>query len=252
MFTQEDQDMNFTRAELKDQAKLQMEGKLGGLMLCCLVFVLICIVESGLGRIHWLVSIALTIFVMPVISFGWTLVCLNVSYGEDPKVATLFEGFRTNYVKAAATGLLVGIFTFLWSLLLIVPGIIMGLSYSQALFILAENPDMEPMECIRASKEMMRGRKMDLFVLYLSFIPWLLLVIVTCGLMTLYVAPYMSLTETNFYHRIKAGGDGTDLYGTVFDSVEDAAEPLDKALDSASDHVEDITGGIVDNITDKF
>ncbi|MCR5734618.1 MAG: DUF975 family protein [Lachnospiraceae bacterium] len=244
--------MDFTRAELKEQAKRQMEGKIGNLIVCCLVYMLIAAAASALGRITWIISVVLTLLVLPAVGFGWLLICLRVTYGEEPSVNTLFEPFKDNYPKVLVTSLLVGLFTFLWSLLLIVPGVIMGIAYSQSLLILAENPDMEPMDCIRASKDMMMGRKMDYFVLMLSFIPWFLLVAITCGLAALYVGPYASLTEINFYHRIKAGGDGTDLSGTVFEAVENVAAPLDDVLNEASDSMENVADGIVDNISDKF
>ena len=96
-----------------------------------------------------------------------------------------------------------GLFTFLWSLLLIIPGIIKGLGYSMAMYILAENPDMPALEALKKSQEMMDGHKMELFVLYLSFIGWFLLTAVTCGIASLYVTPFVNATMVNFYLNIK-------------------------------------------------
>ena len=64
------------------------------------------------------------------------------------------------------------VFIFLWSLLLVVPGLIASYSYRQGLYILLDHPEMSVMECIRASKHMMKGHKMELFMLDLSFIGW--------------------------------------------------------------------------------
>ena len=248
--------MDFTRAELKAQAKEQMQGKLGGLILVYVVFFAVSGLAGGLGAVIPFGSLAVSLVVTPVLTMGWIKTNLNVTYGEDPQVGTLFESFQNNFGNTVGTVLLVYVFTFLWSLLFIIPGIIMGLAYSQAIYIQAENPDMSPMECIKASKEMMKGRKMDLFVLQLSFILWGLLCIITFGLASLYVTPYMQLTITNFYHRIKAGGDGSDLYeapaGSVFEKVENVASDFDGALNSFSDKVEDTAGNIADKIDDRI
>lgn len=248
--------MDFTRVELKEQAKEQMQGKLGGLILVYVVFIAVSGLAGGVGAFIPFGSLVVSIVLSPVLSMGWIKTCLNVTYGDEPKVDTLFDAFKNNLGNTIGTVLLVGLFTFLWSLLFIIPGIIMGLSYSQALYILAENPEMSPMECIRASKEMMQGRKMDLFILQLSFILWGLLCIVTFGIASLYVAPYMQLTITNFYHRIKEGGDGTDLYkgtaGSVINKVEDVASEFDDALNSFSDKVEDVADNIANKIDDAI
>ena len=248
--------MDFTRAELKAQAKEQMQGKLGGMILVYVVFIAVSGFAGGIGGLIPFGSLVVTVVLTPVLTMGWIKTNLNVTYGEDPEVGTLFEAFQNNLGNTIGTVLLVGLFTFLWSLLFIIPGIIMGLAYSQAIYILAENPEMSPMECIKASKEMMMGRKMDLFVLQLSFILWGLLCMVTFGLAGLYVGPYMQLTITNFYHRIKNGGDGADLYdgpaGGVFESVESVASDFDNALNSFSDKVENTAGNIVDKIDDTI
>ena len=103
--------------------------------------------------------------------------------------------------------LLVAVFTLLWSLLLYIPGIIKAISYSMSFYILAENPEMSAREALNESKKIMHGHKMDYFVLALSFIPWILLVMITFGIAAIWVAPYMQLTITNFYHSIKTKKD---------------------------------------------
>nr|MCR5509550.1 DUF975 family protein [Lachnospiraceae bacterium] len=79
-------------------------------------------------------------------------------------------------------------------------------------YVLCEYPDYSPTQCIDASKAMMKGRRWELFVLSLSFIPWILLVCVTLGIAIIYVGPYMTLTFTNYYHRIKGGFVGNNTY----------------------------------------
>ncbi|MBR5360963.1 MAG: DUF975 family protein [Lachnospiraceae bacterium] len=247
--------MEFTRAEIKEQARAQLKGKVGILFVCMLVASIIpaiisgiatAITQSGNQVVGSLLSSAGSILITPPIALGLVMVFLNVTYGEDPKVSTIFEPFKTNYGKAVCLSFLVGIFVMLWCLLLVIPGIIMAYAYSQSFRILAENPDMAPMECIKESKRIMKGRKMDLFVLQLSFIGWILLVCVTFGIAAIYVYPYMQLAETNFYHKIKEGGD---LEGDYNNAATNAVTDI---IENAADKVEAVSENVVDKVTDTL
>ena len=243
----------FTRAEIKEQAKAQLKGKVGILFVCMLVASIIpaiisgiatAITQSGNQVVGSLLSSAGSILITPQITLGLVMVFLNVTYGEEPKVGTIFEPFKTNYGKSIALSFLVGIFVLLWCLLLVIPGIIMAYAYSQSFRILCENPEMSPMECIKESKRIMKGRKMDLFVLQLSFIGWILLVCVTFGIAAIYVYPYMQLAETNFYHRIKAGGDQVGDYNNA------ATDAVTNIIENAADKVEEVSGNVIDKASD--
>ena len=243
----------FTRAEIKEQAKAQLKGKVGILFVCMLVASIIpaiisgiatAITQSGNQVVGSLLSSAGSILITPPITLGLVMVFLNVTYGEEPKVGTIFEPFKTNYGKSIALSFLVGIFVLLWCLLLVIPGIIMAYAYSQSFRILCENPEMSPMECIKESKRIMKGRKMDLFVLQLSFIGWILLVCVTFGIAAIYVYPYMQLAETNFYHRIKAGGDQVGDYNNA------ATDAVTNIIENAADKVEEVSGNVIDKAAD--
>ena len=160
------------------------------------------------SQIKSLISIAFVfsiIFVIlaSILDFGYQLFCLKISNRDSSmSYGDLFTGIR--YVlKILGLCIMMLIFELLWSALLLIPGIIAGFRYSQALFILAENPDKGIMQCIRESKEMMKGHKFEYFVLNLSFILWDLLVIVTFGLAAIYVKPYIIVTLANYYNAIK-------------------------------------------------
>ena len=88
-----------------------------------------------------------------------------------------------------------------------------------AYYVLAENPQMSANEALNESKAIMDGHKMDLFVLYLSFIPWMLLGSITLGIAYIYVMPYMQLTITNFYHKIKRPSTAVPAQDVVTDST---------------------------------
>ena len=93
---------------------------------------------------------------------------------------------------------------FLWTLLLIVPGIIKSYEYYMVPYILAENPEISTKRAFEISKAMTDGHKWDLFVLDLSFILWDLGVVCTCGLLAVYVAPYIRATHAEAYYKLKA------------------------------------------------
>jgi len=109
--------------------------------------------------------------------------------------------------------LLYSLFVFLWSLLLIFPGIIKSYSYRMVPYILRDNPDLSATEVITRSREMMDGHKGNAFLLDLSFIGWVLLGVITCGLvMVLWTRPYMENTNAALYLRLKEEKDGGNAY----------------------------------------
>lgn len=98
---------------------------------------------------------------------------------------------------------LVGIFTSLWALLLIVPGIVKFYAYAMTPYILIDNPELSANQAINLSKKMMKGHKFDLFFLQLSFVGWIFLSIFTLGIGLLWVMPYMMTAQAEFYQDVK-------------------------------------------------
>jgi len=188
-----------TRAEMKLAAKSQIKGKLGTFFLAYLMLFLFSFV---VGMIP-IAGPIITILVSPSLTMGFVLITLMAVNNQDIALADFFNGFNY-FVKAFLLCLLTGLFTFLWSLLFIVPGIVKGYAYRMAPYILAENPEMSPLDCITASKNMTNGYKGDLFVLDLSFIGWMLLTAVTFGIAGIYVYPYYMVTYGNFYVDLKS------------------------------------------------
>lgn len=203
-----------TRAELKQQAKEQLKGNLGMLVLCGVIYFAISMV---LSMIPYVGAIA-TLFVIPPIYLGLFIVLLNVTYGEKVEVGTLFAPFSNCFGTSIIANLLVGIYTLGWTLLFIIPGLVKQYSYAMTFYILAENPNMTANEAITESRQIMNGHKLELFVLHLSFIPWILLGCITFGIAYVYVLPYMNLTITNFYHNIKRKNSEAS-YETIEEAV---------------------------------
>ena len=110
----------------------------------------------------------------------------------------------SNYWRKVGGMVLMTILIFLWSLLLVIPGIIKSFSYSMTPFILDEFPELSPSETIHRSRMMMKGHKFDLFWLYLSFIGWGILCLFTFGIGFLWLVPYMQTAEAAFYEEVKA------------------------------------------------
>ena len=151
--------------------------------------------SSGIGQ---LLSLAIDIMTV-MLEVGFAIFCLRVSRGMEAGYGDLFDSFGM-FFKFLLLNILIGIFTFLWSLLFVVPGIIAAYRYSMAVYIMIDNPEYSPMECIRLSKEMMHGHKWELFVLHLSFILWFLLCVIPVA--AIYVMPYVQITEANYYNAL--------------------------------------------------
>lgn len=186
------------RAILKSAAKRQIKGNIGILFAISLLSGLI---TGALSAIPLVGSIA-GMLLSAAFSLALIDIYMGVSDGRKPEVGDLFSQIR-NVLPAFCTTFLVGLFTFLWSLLLIVPGIIKGCSYSQAMYILAEDPSMGATEAINRSKSMMDGHKMEYFLLSLSFIGWSILGIFTLGILYIWLIPYMQTTLANYYKSLK-------------------------------------------------
>ena len=138
----------------------------------------------------------------PAFALSTYRVYLMVVGGATPEAKDAFCGFDDFWAAFKVT-FLVGLYTFLWSLLLVIPGIIKAYSYSMSMYILAENKGKSARECIKESMAMTEGHKMELFVLGLSFIGWALLGAVTFGIAYIWILPYMNATYANAYQSLK-------------------------------------------------
>ncbi|HPG92557.1 MAG TPA: DUF975 family protein [Clostridia bacterium] len=112
------------------------------------------------------------------------------------------SGFSENLVNNILTYILMSIFLFLWSLLLIVPGIIKTFSYSMVPYILMDNSELTPTQAIDRSRQLMNGYKWKLFKLQLSFIGWFLLGAILCGVGDIFVLPYYQAAMAEFYQEL--------------------------------------------------
>lgn len=157
------------------------------------------------------------IFVAGVLQAGLMLFALNLLKGE----AQFEDGFSlfNEIVRLGGATFMVGLFTFLWSLLFIIPGIVKSFSYSMTIFIMLEDKEISIMDAITKSREMMDGNKFDLFALYLSFIGWAILCMFTFGIGFLWLSPYVLVSTAVFYNSIKPAVKTADEMPQIVDGV---------------------------------
>ena len=189
-----------------------------------------------------------------LMGFGFTSYALGMARNRQPSLARLFDGFP-RLLQVVGLGLLTGLFTTLWALALLIPagGVVLivfhlsgsqdaqaaltvsvflamlfmaartavGYRYRLAPFFLADDPDCTPFLALRRSRETMVGWKLELFFLDLSFLGWILLLILTGGVLGVWVNPYTEGTMANFYDavrtpdaKVETGAYTGGIYGT--------------------------------------
>lgn len=176
-----------------------------GMVILCVGFTLIPAYigpGDGMLSLKWDGLAILLLFLLAPAITGWEWMILDVVRGNSPSVRTMFQPFGDMYLRYVRVNMLLIVFTLLWTLLFVVPGIIKGLAYSLTPYLLFDRPDLRPLEAITESRRLMAGHKWRAFKLILSFIGWWLLVLLTLGLAILYVQPYFSSAYAQFYLQI--------------------------------------------------
>lgn len=190
-----------TREEIKSKARKRLSECHWEVVGTIVIAGLIQGAATGLGCVLGVGGLAVPILISPL-AVGLDLYAVNKMRGGG-ETQDLFRPFHT-YVNNVLVMFLVSLFTFLWSLLLIIPGIIKMYEYFFVPYILADNPDISYKEAFAKSKAMTDGHKMDIFTMQLSFLGWDLLGALTCGILTfLYVAPYKQLAFAEYYNELK-------------------------------------------------
>ena len=155
---------------------------------------------------------ALTFGIGTIAAFGFICTAearyfLGIKRGTVNKkdMTVLFNSVKDKPLDQLFLGLTHMLFVFLWTLLLIIPGIIKSYAYSMAYYIKLDHPEYTAKQALKASEELMYGHKWQLFLLDLSFIGWFLLGIVTFGAALVWAAPYMGASKVEFYHDLTKG-----------------------------------------------
>ncbi|HBT65338.1 MAG TPA: hypothetical protein DEB10_11845 [Ruminococcaceae bacterium] len=215
----------FNRPYIKELAKYRMSGRMGNAIIVALLVTILGgqassgftfrfnqINQNGhnilmtffpLFAFLGFFAIAYSILVGNVISIGTKGWFLRYWRGENVPVGEMFVGFK-HYSAFVTTGLLKGVYIFLWSLLFVIPGIVMGYAYSMTEYILCEYPHLSASQAIDISRRMTYGHKADLFVFDLSYIGWWMLTAMTFGILGIvYVTPYYNTAHAGVYETLK-------------------------------------------------
>lgn len=188
------------RVKAKESAKIQLKGRWGEAIIA---FVLVSIAMVAMSFVSLLpfVGWIITLILGGVWPLGIAIYSLRFANMEMVSTGEIFEGFN-NLITAFCVYFLMGLFTLLWSLLLVVPGIIKGISYSMSYYILAENPELSALEAINKSKQITQGHKWEIFVTHLSFMGWAIVCSLTMGIGYLWLVPYINITMANIYNQL--------------------------------------------------
>lgn len=180
--------------DYRDFARKKLSGKWGTMALISLVegLILAAISFTFVGQM----------LIGGPVALGIAGCSLLVTRGDDVQLQNMFDGFD-NFVSSFVLYLTNVLLVFLWSLLLIVPGIIKAYSYAMSMYILKDNPEMTANEARKASMQIMNGQKWKLFCLHFSFIGWVLLSVLTFGILMIWVLPYIRVAEAKFYEELK-------------------------------------------------
>lgn len=180
------------RSEMKRMARSQIKGNIGVLFVAGLII-----------NIILLLAAPVAFLLVPSFEISTAMIYLSLTQNVRPSAGDVWKGFGL-FGKALWLWVITGFFVFLWSLVFVIPGIVKGYAYLMAPYILADNPDLTAREALRESKRITYGHKGELFVLSLSFFGWILLVPLTLGLITIWLAPYANATLANYYLILKA------------------------------------------------
>lgn len=196
------------RVKIKEKAKETIKGRIWTFIAPSLLVSLIAGLIGGIigfafakdSSVGEMLNVILEVAMLPItvglLSYYMKLVRgKSVEMAEITKWYNLFGGIFVMF-------LLIGIFTTLWTLLFIIPGIIAAISYKMAPYIFIDG-EHDGASCIKKSKELMNGYKADYFVFQLSFIGWIILGVFTLGILYFWLIPYMTAADIIYYDELK-------------------------------------------------
>lgn len=203
--------LNATNKELKERALTHLNKNwLKAAVATLIAYVILGVPSTYIDiKTDSQIGSLLSCLLLPL-TYGYYILFLRLKREDKIEFDTLFEGFK-EYFPVLFTLLIMYIFTFLWSLLLIIPGIMKSYSYSMTCFLMADNPDLRYDAAIERSKKIMHGHRMQLFLLDLSMIGWFILSILSLGIGFFFLAPYIQTAHAEFYEELlKEEADGVD------------------------------------------
>lgn len=201
-----------TNQDYKNSALSALRGHWSPAVVATIILLLIAAAASALtggtdGSMYGSLGTTLVaIAVITPIEVGmYNAFLMLLKTGDDRITNNMFHiGFGSNYIHIVAGMVLVAIIELVGFILFIIPGLIWTFAYAMTPYILVENPEMSVTEALKTSRLMMKGHKFDLFYLYLSFIGWAVLSIITLGIGFIWLIPYMETAQASFWEDIKS------------------------------------------------
>ncbi len=212
--------------DFRQSAWQSLGGKWG---ICILIFIIFDLISAACAGGSYIgVGAVIGLIIMGPMTVGLAMVSLNVARGKEVEITTLFKGFN-DFSRSLVLYITNNILIALWSMLFIIPGIIKSFAYSMSYYILIDDPNISANDARKKSMEMMKGNKWRLFCLEFSFIGWILLSLLTFGILMLWVAPYMEVAMAKFYMSLLPE---EEQQGSV---VDNGAVDIDGNLNSEFD-----------------
>lgn len=220
---------NLTAADYRKKAQENCDCQKNTLLTIFLIYLIISVVvgiidsltgtttqlpDGTVEKSTWFQSV-FTLICGGAFAFSFAEISKKVYLKIDAKTEDLFYGFKM-FGRAFVVNLLQSLYIALWMLLFIIPGLVKACSYAMTVFIANDNKELSANECITKSREMMNGHKWEYFCLMLSYLGWLILCVLTLGILTLWVAPRINQASYLFYLKVSGIGERFE------DSLEEA------------------------------
>ena len=196
--------------QIMKEAQESLKGKWGISIAACLIAGVITIMITILGGYlineDWGGNL-LSLFVTPPIGVGLALFFLNIHSGNKLEIRTIFNPFKEVWLNSVLAYFMMIVIIFIGSILLIIPGIIASLMFSQVFYIIAEDNKIDPYNALVKSKKMMDGNKWKLFKIILRILLLAIVCILTLGIGFIWLAPYQNAVYAKFYNLLKESKD---------------------------------------------
>jgi uncharacterized membrane protein len=157
------------------------------------------VIDPGMPALNLLFSV-LALLVSGYVTYGFTKMMIGVTKNEQPNIENvLTSSVKDQPIKAPLLMFITNVFLALWTLLFIIPGLVKSYSYAMTSFILVNEPNIQPVDAITKSRKLMDGKKMQLFLLDLSYVGWYILSLFTLGILFIWVSPWHQTARTLFF-----------------------------------------------------
>jgi len=193
-------------SQIMEEAYASLKGKwglaIGGNLLFAIISMAVALVGWGIAGADWGANLTSLIFAPPL-TIGMTIFSLNISRDNNPEIDNLFIPFKTSWVNAILAYFMMGVLVAVGFILLIIPGIIVALMFSQVFFIMGEDNEISAYDALVKSMNMMKGYKWKFFRIALRIIGLAILCIFTLGIGFIWLLPYQNVVYAKFYDDIK-------------------------------------------------